>query len=586
MKRILIGFLTLVVLAILAVYIWSGQPSPDYRIIKSSAPKAAPPTVSLSQGQAKGIWTRETKGATFAGLPYAAPPVGDLRWAAPQSPAKWDGTFDATRFGEQCLQDRSGGVEFADKIISGVGISGIPRWIALRKTAATTPAESEDCLFLNVKTANLGGKTAQPVMVWIHGGGHQVGSGSESLYQSDNLAERGIVLVTINYRVGIMGYLAHPALAKDSPDGVSGNYGLQDQIAALKWVQDNISAFGGDPNNVTIFGESAGGQAVSEIMASPLADGLYHKAIMQSGVYGYKHDRTAMQSGPYPPAENQGQDFFVVAGLAHVDATAADLRAIPAADIMSVPVPKGINFRIWMPASDGYVLPNTVAETIVANDMNDVPILLGYNADEHSILFHYDGINDVYTAHPKTQGQAIAALKSRFGPNAETLIKSYGFDNPDTRPKAERDMYGDIIFGVSTRLLAKTHVKNSHVAYLYHFTRKPPSPKQTLDAFHASEIPFVFDNQNLFPFSDADLPLTDAMADYWTNFAKTGNPNGRGLPQWPSYDPATDQWLKLDHEIEVVSGLRKEKLDALEAYMRRVVHETRGDGQMKAQNSN
>lgn len=246
----------------------------------------APPQVSVTQGKLKGTWLENTNIAHFAGVPFAAPPIGDLRWAPPQPTPSWDGVRDATEFGPECMQSRfEGGGVFVRSMIKGMGFEDEKREAFLKDLAERpTPKESEDSLYLNIRTANLGKSDLQPVMVWIHGGGHTAGSGSGLSYQSNTFVERGIVYVSINYRLGLLGYMAHPALSADNPDGVSGNYGLLDQVAALTWVRDNIKAFGGDPENVTIFGESAGSQSVGELMATPAAQGLFHKGILQSGV--------------------------------------------------------------------------------------------------------------------------------------------------------------------------------------------------------------------------------------------------------------------------------------------------------------
>ena len=244
--------------------------------------------ISTPQGPVQGVTTDDPAIFNFKGLPFAAPPVGDLRWAAPQAPQVWTETRAADTFGNRCMQpeDVEGG--FFHRLIEGHGLSGIKNFLIKRAVAAQKPSPmSEDCLYLNVRTGNLNGETKQPVMVWIHGGGHQFGSGDFSYYQANGLVQKGVVLVTINYRLGAFGYMAHPVLSADDPNGVSGNYGTLDQIAALDWVQQNISAYGGDPDNVTIFGESAGAWSVTEMMASPLAAGKFNKAIGQSGASTY-----------------------------------------------------------------------------------------------------------------------------------------------------------------------------------------------------------------------------------------------------------------------------------------------------------
>ena len=257
--------------------------------------------IETPQGKVQGVTTKTDGIYNFKGLPFAAPPVGELRWTAPQAAPNWSETRAANKFGDRCMQpvEQDGG--FFERLIKGHGLSGFKNFLIKRYAASQTPTPmSEDCLYLNVRTGNLGdNKSKRPVMVWIHGGGHSVGSSDLFYYQSNGLVEKGVVLVTINYRLGVFGYMSHPALSEVDPNGVSGNYGTLDQIAALKWVQDNISAYGGDPNNVTIFGESAGGWSVTEMMASPLAKGLFHKAIAQSGSSTYHMIQMDEDTSPY-----------------------------------------------------------------------------------------------------------------------------------------------------------------------------------------------------------------------------------------------------------------------------------------------
>jgi para-nitrobenzyl esterase len=244
-------------------------------------------TVTVEGGQIQGDIEADGKVSVFNGIPYAAPPVGELRWKAPQPVVSWTGLRDATKFGPVCPQKDSGDGDFLKRLVDGQGMGFFRKTIFnLAVGLSSSAPQSEDCLYLNVRTSNLGGAEKQPVMVWIHGGGHQTGSGSEDFYQSNSLVLKGVVLVTFNYRLGPFGYFAHPGLSAESENRVSGNYGTLDQIAALRWVRDNIAAFGGDPSNVTIFGESAGGESVAHMMASPLARGLFHRAIMQSGSTG------------------------------------------------------------------------------------------------------------------------------------------------------------------------------------------------------------------------------------------------------------------------------------------------------------
>ena len=498
----------------------------------------------------------------YNGIPYATA----RRWAAPSAPPQWGAiTRDTREFGPQCLQQAGGLGDFIGRITKGVGMPWWKRMVVEQYVASQpAPEEVEDCLFLNVRTANRGKPKLQPVMVWIHGGSHQTGTGSTDLYQANGLVEHGVVLVTINYRLGPFGYLAHPALTEEA--GTSGNYGLLDQIAALEWVKRNITAFGGDPENVTVFGESAGAQSVSELMASPLADGLYQKAIMQSGVSSY--NAIHLSRSPLPgvrSAEDVGEEFLST--LADSAATADKLRAIPSGAIVSRIDSRPDLSAYFLPNVDGKILPEAIGEAIRDDTINNVPVLVGYNSDEATLF--YDAFKSPTILKPNITGtleEREATLASVFGQNsAKALQALYGMTSLATWDKGATDMLGDDLFGVHTRFLARHNTEAGQPTWVYQFTRTPPSKRQTLGAHHAAEIPFVFGTHGgILPANDDDIPLTEAMQTYWTNFAKTGNPNGKGVPDWPQYDPERDVWLELNHKIKPVSGLRARKLDILE----------------------
>lgn len=581
---ILLAILVLILGAIIVIW-YSGRPGTDFRIIKSSAPNASPPEATIAQGTVTGVWTRDTRIATFGGIPYAAPPVGPLRWRAPQAPGRENGTLDGTRFGAQCLQNRSFPRHFVRLLIDGHGWNPLMQWLIRRRAESvfsSHPAESEDCLFVNIKTGNLRGDTLHPVMVWIHGGGHQSGHGSDAIYLSDNLVERDVILVTFNYRLGLFGYLAHPALSAEDEQGVSGNYGLQDQIAALQWVKRNIAAFGGDPDRVTIFGESAGGHAVSALMASPMADGLYHRAILQSGVFSFHHQFMARDNLYSESAEKKGQNFLdrFLPPDGRINDRAAALRTLPAERLMQAQAEFPRSLDQWLPATDGWVLPKTVGQAMQDGDLNPVPIMLGFNADEGSILYDIAGPKNLYGSHhpPESVEQVLHAVRSNFGPEAESLIRAYNLSDREQYRAGEIAMLGDFHFGVHTRALARSHARHHDRIFAYFFTRTPPQSGQTIGAYHFAEVPFALDNHDQFiPVGADDRLLAKTMADYWTNFAKFGDPNAPGLPPWSAYDPERDNWQKLDHQIEQIQGLRTPKLDALEAYERRMIEATRSN---------
>lgn len=531
------------------------------------------PEVTLTSGIVSGGWTdtRETI-AVYNGLPYAAPPIGKMRWKPPITPKNWQGVRDAREFGNECLQHRDGIQEFIKQFIAGQGLPTWKQWLAARVVgAAPAPRESEDCLYLNVRTGNLGSADLKPVMVWLHGGSHQTGAGNDIFYQSNGLVEKDVVLVTINYRLGPFGYLAHPALSAGSPQKSSGNYGLLDQLKSLEWVRDNIASFGGDPSNVTIFGESAGAQSVSEVMASTMGDGLYHKAILQSGSSTYNRIHLSDAIADTKSAEEIGQAFLrPLLPRDALRATAVELRNVSASDIIArVPdMPEARPY--FLPNLDGWVLRQMIGERIQSGDALNVPILAGYNADEGTLF--YDPALGKPTVlkpgpFPEKHSDRLALLAELYGAeNADTLIRAYNLEDPSNWDKGATDMLGDDIFGMHMRYLARANAAKGLPTWLYFFSRTPPAPGQTLGAFHASELAFVFDSHNTFlEAEDADFALTDTMGTYWTNFAKTGNPNSADVPAWPAYSAETDLWLNLDHEIKPIKGLRKLKLDIMSA---------------------
>jgi para-nitrobenzyl esterase len=467
--------------------------------------------VKTEQGKVRGKAINDGKVKAFLGVPYAAPPVGDLRWKAPEPPARWSGERDATKFGAHCAQ----GHVFDDMIFQDSG-------------------ESEDCLSLNVYTpasAKPGSKL--PVMLWIHGGGYSGGGSSEPRHNGDFLPTKGVVLVTINYRLGVFGFLATADLAKEA-NGAAGNYGLLDTVAALKWVKANIAGFGGDPGNVTIFGESAGSFAVSTLMASPAARGLFHKAIGESGAAF----SSTLAYDSLEKREKADGDWVASLGVKSLQ----ELRALPTDKILAAVKSKGM--AGFPPDIDGKLLTEPVEETYAAGRQAHVPLLAGWNRDEGS-FFGTRGI----TAE-QWKGMAAGLYKER---SAE-FLKLYPGDTDEQALRSAIDYGGDSFIAFSTWKWIEAHKKTGESpVYRYHF-ELPALPSKFHPGtfvFHSDDIEYVFGTLDTRPGETVrpeDRKLSDQFMSYWTNFARTGNPNGPGLPVWPKCGK-DDELIHLDSTI-------------------------------------
>ena len=467
--------------------------------------------VKTGEGRVQGKTINEGKVRAFLGLPYAAPPVGNLRWKAAEPALKWKGTRAATEFGAHCAQ----GHVFDDMIFQDSG-------------------PSEDCLFLNVYTpANAKANSKLPVMFWIHGGGYTGGASSEPRHNGDFLPLKGVVLVTINYRLGVFGFLATADLAKEA-NGAAGNYGLLDMVAALHWVKDNIRNFGGDPGNVTIFGESAGSFAVSTLMASPMAQGLFQKAIGESGAAF----SDVLPTNSLEEVEKKDAEWVASLGVKSL----ADLRAIPADKILESTKGKGMNG--FAPDIDGRLLTEPVPATYAAGKQAHVPLLAGWNRDEGSFM----------AMHGMTVEQWKKMADGLFKDRAPEFLKLYP-GNTDAEALRSAIDYGSdsfIAFGTWKWLEAARKTGDSPV-YRYHFELAAPPSKfhPGSFAFHSDDIEYVFGTLATRPgavWRPEDWKLSDEMMTYWTNFAKTGEPNGPGVPEWPKYGK-DDALIHLDSTI-------------------------------------
>jgi para-nitrobenzyl esterase len=448
----------------------------------------------------------------FLGVPFAAPPTGDLRWKPPATLTRWSGVRATTGFGARCLQAPAAtlGLVFRD----GGG--------------------SEDCLTLNVWSPANDAQARLPVMVWIHGGAFNIGASSETRYDGRFLARQGLVVVTLNYRLGVFGFFVLPELVTESPRGAAGNYGLLDQLAALEWVHRNIAAFGGDPANVTLFGESAGSLSVSVLMASPQAKSLFSRAIGQSGSAFYSDALT-----PEPLAARGQADLQFAAASLRAQ-TLKELRAVPADPLLEAAMKaKGPGGRPrFLPNVDGYVLSEPVPAIFAAGKQNDVPLLAGWNHDEGSF-------ETLLTPRPLAALGLTMRAQKEFGARAPDFLRLYPATSDAEALRSLADLAGDRFVAWSTwKWLEAQVTTGKQRAYRYRFDLAPPSSLTTpaaLGAFHTAEIEYVFGTLGVNPsrsWRPDDRALSGIMQAYWINFARTGDPNGPGLPQWPVYVPA------------------------------------------------
>lgn len=463
--------------------------------------------VRVEQGQLSGVPGSTPDVRVYKGIPFAAPPVGDLRWRAPKPAADWPGVRKADQFSATCMQ------------------TPYPEGSLYRSEPQPV---SEDCLYLNIWTAAKSASDKRPVMVWIHGGAFTRGSGSLPTYDGENLAKKGVVVVTVNYRLGAFGFFAHPELTQESEHHSSGDYGILDEIAALQWVQKNIAGFGGDAKRVTIFGESAGSWAVNVLVASPLAKGLFQRAIGESGA---NFNKMAVLADSEKNGARAG--------------TIKELRAKSAEDVMKM---QGYSVNV-----DGWLLPADVNTIFEKGQQNDVPVLIGSNADEGT----------AFVPAKVTVAGLQATAKQRFGAKAEEFSKIYPATSDEEAWVASAHLMRDTTFGLQMRTWARMQSKSGKSpAYLYYFSHVPPAAGH-YGAYHASEIAYVFGTGR--NWEDADRKLSDVMSSYWVNFAVTGNPNAKGLPEWQKYDEKKDLALGLGDDIHPIPVPNKAGLDFLAA---------------------
>lgn len=434
----------------------------------------------------------------FLGIPYAAPPVGNKRWTPPEPVAPWQGVRGATTFGNRCMQT----TPFPDMVFR-------------------SPGENEDCLNLSIWTPAQSAADRLPVMVWIHGGGFFAGASDEPRHEGTPIARKGVVLVAINYRLGVLGFLAHPELTAASGRKASGNYGLLDQIAALRWVQDNIAAFGGDPRNVTIFGESAGSFSVSALMASPLTETLFSKAIGQSGAY-FSHLSLPLQS--LEAGEADGVAFATAVGARSL----AELRTVPHERLVAAIGPNPTRFA---PMLDGYALPRDPWDVFTAGSQRAVPLLAGWNSAESKQA-------------PTAPDEARARITKAFPDDRDEALRVFPTGTNAEARLAATALASDTFIGYNTWKWIELHAATSGApVYRYLFDHVVPTPAgdppaDDPGAAHATDIEFVFDtlDSRTLPWRAVDRRVAGEMLTRWTNFAKTGHPNAPGLADWPAWD--------------------------------------------------
>ena len=504
-----------------------------------------PPSASITGGQVHGS-VLEVGGAVFKGIPYAQPPVGNLRWRPPVAVERWAGARDATAFGAPCAQNAGG--RMLDK-------------------------SSEDCLFLNVWAPDWPPKFRKPVMFWIHGGGNYGGTASNPNFDGEALSRRGVIVVTANYRLTIFGFFAHPELTHESPHHASGNYGLLDQIAALRWVRDNIAKFGGDPSNVTVFGQSAGAVDANVLMTSPLAKGLFERVIAESGTVTRNPDAATLKMtalGTLMNVKEGAVTYSDASLLAEAEERGAELasklkasaegglkylRELPAAQLLQAVAAPQMSIG---PANgvvvDGWVFPKPPAEVFATGQEFRMPLLLGNNARERT--------------PPDTTSAALAhAAESMYGGLAGRAAELYHLSSNEPQPPDP--LYG----GQATQWVVDTmyrcpvvaqlvwHADAGNAAFEYQFDRAAPG-RENLGAVHGTEVPYVFGMLTSSVYSSADRQISAAIQQYWTNFAKTGDPNGQTLPDWPKFDTASRGYLEFTDAGPVAGeGLRRPYCD-------------------------
>ena len=487
--------------------------------------------VETKSGVVKGAMA-SPRTRSFKGVPFAQPPVGPLRWKPPLPPLPWSGVRDAVNFSADCPQTIDVG--------------------------SRAPSMSEDCLYLNVWTPAGATDASLPVLVWIYGGSFISGSGAETRLDGARLSEKGAIVVTINYRIGLFGYLAHKQLSAESPHGASGNYGVLDQMEAFRWIRKNIAAFGGDPSNVTAFGVSAGSASIALLLVSPEAKGLFDRAILESPGAGRP---LASLSDAEQAGEALGPDI-------------AELRAKSSDEILAmnnllVPKQRGLTIpRVLRPIKDGWLITDDERSIYKKGMMNLMPLIVGTNADE--------GSEFVLTWKIEEQAQYSELLETTFGALMPDAARLYPARNPNEIKMRLGELFADTQFNYGARLIAEHMAFGQNKVWRYVFTRKRPQAPN--GPHHGQEVHYVFGNLGaMYPgelptFETIDEAISDGMMDYWIAFARTGDPNSPELPAWEAYQQAADNYLEFKDAIFESRHWRKQQIDFLTSYFDHVAN--------------
>ena len=483
--------------------------------------------IKTANGKVEGIQNSDKTVRSFKSIPFATPPVGNLRWKAPAPPKNWSGIRKCNTFSASPMQNKP-----------------MPFMCWTEEFIAQPEPLSEDCLYLNVWTSAKTAADKKPVFVWIYGGGLTSGSSNCAIYDGENMAKKGVVFVSINYRVGVFGFMAHSELSKESGHKTSGNYGFLDQMAALRWVQKNIAAFGGDPNNVTIAGQSAGSFSVNALVASPLAKGLFHKAIAESGAMFSKR-----LSKNLSESEKQGTLLMEKANVTNI----AELRKKSAADIQALSNAKGMDR--FGTTFDGYVLPVDIFTHFAKGLHNDVPLLTGWVMGDGALF----GAPNTTVEKFKKQAE------TSYGDKADAFLNLFPI-NTDAEANAAQSKLALFQFAALPSHLWAGFNKNK--SYVYQFSHVPPDKPNfpNYGAFHTSEVPYALHTLKMWhrDWQKVDYDLEETMSSYWVNFAKTSNPNGIGLPEWKTYDKTNGYIMSLGDKVDLQAGLYKKEFDFLE----------------------